>query len=450
VARWTYRYRSELAPLAIAAALVLTAAVLHARHPGTWPALAVLSAAIALFLWRFSSRWLDRPAERSYAGSTTALAGAWLTVATATGPGSAPLPIVGLLGTLAAGLPWWTHRRRRARVRVERTLESWPHVAEETGLTGSRVVSAVVDRWGWRALIHLRGGQTAADALNRLPAIESSLGTRRGAGRIEPDPVRADRAYLRILDRDPHAEPIPWPGPIITTITEPVELGVFEDATPVRISLLRRHTLIAGTTGSGKSGVLNVILAAVSGCPDVVLWGIDLKNGMELQPWASCLDRLATTPAQSTTLLGDAVTLLEDRAGQLTAEGEKTWEPTPDRPALVIVIDEYAELTETARDALAHADSIARRGRAPAVTLVVATQRPTQKTMGSAASDPNLRSGSACACRNGVTSNSSLTRACSPPAGAPTPSTPPASSTSLPPASTSPAGPAAISSTAHR
>jgi S-DNA-T family DNA segregation ATPase FtsK/SpoIIIE len=241
----------------------------------------------------------------------------------------------------------------------------------------------VVDRWGCRASIRLRGGQTAADALNRLPAIESSLGTRRGAGRIEPDPVRADRAFLRILDRDPHAEPIPWPGPIATTITEPVELGVFEDATPVRISLLRRHTLVAGTTGSGKSGVLNVILAALTGCPDVVLWGIDLKNGMELQPWASCLDRLATTPAGATTLLGDAVTLLEDRAALLTAEGEKTWEPTPDRPALVIVVDEYAELTETASDALAHADSIARRGRAPAVTLIVATQRPTQKTMGS-------------------------------------------------------------------
>ncbi len=174
-----------------------------------------------MFLWRFSSRWLDRPAERSYAGSAAALAGAWLTVATATGPGSPPLPTVWLLGTLAAGLPWWTHRRRRARVRVERTLESWPRVAEETGLAGSRVVSAVVDRWGWRALIHLRGGQTATDALNRLPAIESALGTRRGAGRIEPDPDRADRAYLRVLDRDPHAEPVPWPGTAATTITDP-------------------------------------------------------------------------------------------------------------------------------------------------------------------------------------------------------------------------------------
>jgi len=52
------------------------------------------------------------------------------------------------LGTLAAGIPWWTHHRRRTRVRVERTLEGWPQVAGSAGLTGSRVLSAVVDRWG--------------------------------------------------------------------------------------------------------------------------------------------------------------------------------------------------------------------------------------------------------------------------------------------------------------
>jgi DNA segregation ATPase FtsK/SpoIIIE, S-DNA-T family len=385
LARWGFRYRSELAPFAVAAALGITALYLHARQPHLWPAIVVLSAVLAVFLWSFSGRWLNRPAERSYAASVAALAGAWLAVAVATGPGTRPLPTVWFLGLLAAGLPWWTHRRRRARVRVERTLESWPRVAEETGLTGSRVMSAVVDRWGWRALIHLRGGQTATDALNRLPAIESALGTRRGAGRIEPDPVRADRAYLRVLDRDPHAEPIRWPGPTAQTITEPVELGLFEDASPVRVSLLRRHALIGGATDSGKSGVLNVILAALSGCPDVVLWGIDLKNGMELQPWTPCLDRLATTPADATALLADAVAILEERAGQLAAEGEHDWQPTPYRPALVVVVDEYAELTENAADALKHADSIARRGRAPGVTLIVGTQRPTQKTMGSGA-----------------------------------------------------------------
>src|SRR6202044_1466161 len=52
---------------------------------------------------------------------------------------------------------------------------------------------------------------------------------------------------------------------------------------------------------------------------------------------------------------------------------------------LVIVIDEYAELTDDAPEAIKDADSIARRGRAVAVNLVAATQRPTQKAMGQGA-----------------------------------------------------------------
>jgi S-DNA-T family DNA segregation ATPase FtsK/SpoIIIE len=52
-------------------------------------------------------------------------------------------------------------------------------------------------------------------------------------------------------------------------------------------------------------------------------------------------------------------------------------------PALIITIDEYAELAEQAPDAMDDTDSIARLGRALAVTLVAATQRPTQKAMGS-------------------------------------------------------------------
>jgi DNA segregation ATPase FtsK/SpoIIIE-like protein len=53
--------------------------------------------------------------------------------------------------------------------------------------------------------------------------------------------------------------------------------------------------------------------------------------------------------------------------------------------ALVIVIDEYAELADDAPEAGAHSDSIARRGRAVAVTPIAATQRPMQKSMGKGA-----------------------------------------------------------------
>jgi len=328
---------------------------------------------------------ITRTEERAYAGTVTAAAGAWLAAATAYGPGRAPLPAILVVTTLALAFPWWTHRRRRARVKVDRAIHAWPDIAEAIGLAGSRIMSAVVDTWGWRARMALRPGQTLSDVVAHVPAIESALGTRPGAVRVEQDPAHAGRFVMRVLAADPHAGAIPWPGPTARSLADPITLGVFEDATTVHVPLLRRHALIGGTTDSGKSGVLNVILGNLAACADVVLWGIDLKGGMELRPWAPCLARLATTPAEATRLLADAVAVLDARAHASSRDLDRVWEPTLDKPALVIVIDEYAELADTAPAAVAHAESIARRGRAVAVDLVAATQRPTQKAMGGGA-----------------------------------------------------------------
>jgi len=240
--------------------------------------------------------------------------------------------------------------------------------------------------WGWRARFRLARGQTINDVVAKIPAIESGLGTFRNAVRVYPTPDDlANRCEIRVLDMDPHAGSIPWPGPSVASITEPVDLGPFEDASQCRVLFMRRHGMFGGTTGSGKSGGLNVLMGNLVACTDVVIWGIDLKKGMELGPWASCIDRLATTPEQGITLLGEAVAVLEARAEFLAASGKREWEISPAMPALVIIIDEYAELAEDAPDAMSDTDSIARLGRAVAVTLIAATQRPTQKAMGQGA-----------------------------------------------------------------
>jgi hypothetical protein len=55
-------------------------------------------------------------------------------------------------------------------------------------------------------------------------------------------------------DIDPHAGAIPWPGPSVTSITQPVDLGPFEDASACLVMFARLHGIFGGTTGSGKSG----------------------------------------------------------------------------------------------------------------------------------------------------------------------------------------------------
>jgi biotin operon repressor len=393
IARAVWRYRSELAPIAFAALIVAAAAQLHRTHPGWWPWWALATVTTTAILAVPVPAWLrkawpvvDRPAERLYAGAVTVTAGGWFTAATAVGPVTPPMPVLAAGLTLICAIPWWASRRRRAKVRLDRKLQSWPEIAHAIGLAGSQVMSAMVAVWGWRARVRLARGQTIRDVIAKIPAIESGLGTFRGAIRVYPTPDDlANRCELRVLDTDPHADAIVWPGPSVVSITEPIDFGPFEDAVPCRVLLLRRHGLLGGATGAGKSGGLNVLMGNLVACADVVIWGIDLKKGIELGPWASCLDRLATTPDGARALLADAVAILEARAALLAARGQRVWEPSPDLPALIIIIDEYAELAGDAPDAVRHADSIARRGRAVAVNLIAATQRPTQKAMGQGA-----------------------------------------------------------------
>ncbi|MEO3798283.1 cell division protein FtsK [Nonomuraea sp. B10E15] len=387
IARLAWRYRSELAPLTIGVSVLAASMVLRRWFPDWWPTVIIATALVAgaLALW---GRWvnLTRPIERGYAAVTTALAGTWLTLAAYLGPFTDPLPAVLGVGTLVLAVPWWAHRRRRARVRVERTLAAWPDIAQAAGLAGSRIQSAMVDLWGYRFRLGLGVGQTVEDAINAVPRLESALGTTRGGIRVQPvASKKANRADVRVIETDPHADAIAWPGPSITSITQPAKLGLFEDGTPVRVPLLRRHALFAGMSGAGKSGGVNVLLGDLTACQDVILWAVDLKRGMELLPWASCIDRIATTPQEAEALLADAVVILDGRADDLTTRGERVWEPSPERPALVIVIDEYAELASEAPRAIDHADSIARRGRAPAVNLIAATQRPSKDAMGKSA-----------------------------------------------------------------
>jgi hypothetical protein len=393
IGRTIWRYRSELAPIFVATLTAATATVLHRSHPAAWPWLALATASGIALLAAPLPAWarkawtvLDQPAERIYAAAVTTATGGWLTAATIIGPAIAPMPAVAIALTVACGIPWWANRRRRAKVRVDRLLESWPEMAVAVGLAGSQVMSALVDVWGWRARLRLARGQTINDVVAKIPGLESSIGTFRGAVRVYPTPDDlANRCELRVLDVDPHADAIPWPGPSTITVTEPIDLGPFEDAAPCNVLFLRRHVLLGGATGAGKSSGLNVLMGNLAACHDVVIWAIDLKKGMELRPWASCIDRLATTPDEARILLADAVKILEARAALLAERGQRVWEPAPDMPALVIIIDEYAELSDDAPDAIKHADSIARRGRAVAVNLVAATQRPTQKAMGQGA-----------------------------------------------------------------
>ena len=159
---------------------------------------------------------------------------------------------------------------------------------------------------------------------------------------------------------------------------------------PVMVDLRRDgpHALVAGTSGAGKSELLQTLVAslALGNTPDalaVVL--VDYKGG---SAFADCRD-LPHCVGMVTDLDGH----LADRAlASLSAElrrretvlagaGAKDiedyWARTGGRlPRLVIVIDEFATLIEEVPEFVSGVVGIGMRGRSLGVHVVLATQRP--------------------------------------------------------------------------
>jgi S-DNA-T family DNA segregation ATPase FtsK/SpoIIIE len=160
VARFLYRHRSAFRPPLITAALFAGASILHRHHPGAWLLIAAVAATGVVFLgiphqvgWPGTPGQLGRAGwvtraweacgitrlpERIYVTAIVAVSGAWLAAADAAGPARRPLPTIAVTATVILGIPWLAHRRRRAQVRIERTIQAWPGLAENMGLPGEK------------------------------------------------------------------------------------------------------------------------------------------------------------------------------------------------------------------------------------------------------------------------------------------------------------------------
>lgn len=186
----------------------------------------------------------------------------------------------------------------------------------------------------------------------------------------------------------------------------PLELAIGRDAegTPVVADLAKMpHLLIAGTTGSGKSVMINSIITTLlmRALPeDVRLIMVDPKR-VELAGYNG-LPHLyvpvVTEPKQAASALQWAVSEMERRLKvferlnvrkistynekQATGEFEHYDNPPQKMPYLVIIIDELSDLMMVAgKDVEASIVRIAQLGRAAGIHLIVATQRPSSNVV---------------------------------------------------------------------
>ena len=162
------------------------------------------------------------------------------------------------------------------------------------------------------------------------------------------------------------------------------------------------HVLIGGTTGSGKSVLLDSLLfSALVHSPAVAQFVfIDLKK-VELIAYKRLPHALAyaDTPRAAYDALNAVNSVINRRYAQLQAANIKRFNGNQ----IYVIIDELADLIQTAPQAVPLLVRLCRLGRAANVHLIAATQSPNRRVI-LAELQQNLTAAVALRCRSSIES----------------------------------------------
>jgi DNA translocase FtsK/SpoIIIE-like protein len=245
-------------------------------------------------------------------------------------------------------------------------VKTWEAHAAERKLHEVFPGAVVIDESGLLIPMEFSGLWTPSKLDNQVDQLRALLAV--------PDDVRtqvkpggtADRAVLRVRTRIRDLD-LTW-NPQREGIGLNAETGEVVDVDETdRFS-------VAGISGAGKSVALRVLLAKAYRRPNTALVILDLK--VEGSLW-SHVARVEYEPEGIQSVVDDLVSEMKERETIMRANGMDTWEPTPERPRILVVVDEGAEFMLGVPDAVEGARSIAMRARSAAITLGWATQKPT-------------------------------------------------------------------------
>lgn len=256
------------------------------------------------------------------------------------------------------------------------------------------------------------GGVTVTTLADKARVIEVMLQAQEGAVGFELGDHSGD-VIMRVRERDGLKDAATLtPDLRARTINEAIVMGRQEDGSWLKMLFRETHALVVGTTGSGKSNWINVLIAQLASCNDTIIWVIDMKEGRAAKPWfqawedgraaAPPIDWVATTREEAW-LMMEAVLAAAQVRSRSGIGGNKII-PNPALPEICLVVDETAVLFGSERGGrlevgeaghtnaqfIAKEDAILQTGRSEAVVGVLATQRGTNSMAGSGDSKANL------------------------------------------------------------
>ncbi|HEY9251595.1 MAG TPA: hypothetical protein VIP06_02970 [Nocardioides sp.] len=402
--RTIYRLRRHLVPwwcafwlLALAAAMWGLAAV-TTTSTAIAAALA-LSPEVGFVGWMISRRtgqWRHR------AELATALAAGWLIYAAWTGPSWTILLALVLL-TIGLSLKYWKA------IRLQHPLGPPPGTAEEDEfsgptderwrkfvagpkgpLTGSRLTghdTSQTHRERFTVML-LPGQQTLSSALANIDRIASGLDVPVRNLVLEPHPNESPtQLQLTVVTQSPIAKTVEYTGPKVEDGV--IKLGPYADGEgyanwrlwtsgEVPNSGSAWGGFILGGMGSGKSRVMELITIAAMSTGWCETWFIDPQGGASSPAltkhadWAVDLD-------DAEKVLTALERFIDARGAEMASEGWIGFDPSPERPLLMVVIDECHEVFV---DNTERWTTVARKIRKVGGAIVALSQYPGLSTFG--------------------------------------------------------------------
>lgn len=380
---WAARRRYELAPFGVTSALTALSWWQYADG-ATWATVAAYSTAGVVATGAAALGLKHKAPHVTHAGASLALVMGDIAAGVAAGPGPASLIADAVLTTAAYGFygPWLTarrHERMRLHVDTVKARGALPAAMgmemADPGLIGASVEETALRRAihaltgttpldipifqhtdnGWAALVTMPAGKNTSPAqvIRKKQQLAANLALKGTLHLTQGDDD--NQLVVRLVTSDALAGTIPYTDDDCTSMADPVRLGLDEHGQPVGITLLYRHTLIAGASDWGKSGLSNLIIKRNVRRADVDVYGIDMKPGtVELGPWEPLMKRLARDVHQARELFDylDAEAarrgkILADLSAESLAAGGKPvrkWIPGVHGNGIIFVIDELAEL----------------------------------------------------------------------------------------------------------
>lgn len=192
---------------------------------------------------------------------------------------------------------------------------------------------------------------------------------------------------------------MPEQNPRMLSSLASLTMGRQADGAPWTVDLRQANVTVGGVPGSGKSGWINLLLGHLAFLPAVRVVVVDLKFGVEAEPWRRRISEVIDNTDDAVDLVERLLRIVETRYRHMRAVGVRNaWVPgylTADDPVLVVVFDEVADLFPTAtreeKDRTALVTSRLRQlvslGRAAGVITVLSTQKPTAESLPTAIRD---------------------------------------------------------------